>query len=87
MTGSHPYTDPNDDEDKDEDEDVPQDFPPRINEGSNNNGDPEGSFPASSAEKLRYPILSKLGVLSSSSSPQEYKLDAISDILDEVLLF
>ena len=63
-------------------------FPtPKINEGSNNNGDPEGSFLASSAEKLRYPILSKLGVLPSSSDPQENKLNAISDILDEVLLF
>ena len=83
MTGSHPYTNPNDDED----EDVPQESPPRINEESNNNGDPDGSFPASSTEKLRYPILSKLGVLSPSSSLREYKLDAISDILDEVFLF
>ena len=32
-------------------------------------------------------MLSKLGVLRPSSSPQESKLDSISGILDEVLLF
>ena len=56
-----------------------------LDEGNDNNRDPVGSSTVSSTDELRY--LSILVVLPLSSSPQELKLDSISGILDEVLLF
>ena len=80
---SHPHTDP----DEDKDEDVHQDIPQRISKESNKKGATEVSSPHSSTDKLRYLILSKLGVLLPSSYPQEVKFYTISDILNEVPLF